>query len=103
MDLVLGESHVGMERDQLIAVRGAKGGRVCCLDGTLWITQERLPVDVLLESGQCVDIETRGLTLVMALRPSAVRLHDGVSRLHAWWSALAGWLQPGAARASRAH
>jgi hypothetical protein len=93
MNLALGLSSVGLERDQLIAIRDAKGIRVSCLDGALWITQEKMAADVLLEAGQSLVIDSPGLTLVMALRPSTLRLRERVSRVSALWQTLAGWLQ----------
>ena len=78
----------------MVAMRDAKGVRVSCLDGALWITQEAMPVDVLLEAGQSRVIDSQGLTLVMALRPSTLRLRERVSRLTALRHTLAGWLQP---------
>ena len=100
MKLELGQSSVGLERDQLIAVRDAKGVRVSCLDGALWVTEENLAADVLLEAGQSVVIDSPGLTLVMALRPSTLQLGERVSRMSALWQALAGWLQAGPLRPS---
>ena len=69
-----------MKRDALIAVRDAKGVRVSCLDGALWITQERLAADMVLEAGQSAVIDSPGLTLLMALKPSTVRLRERNSR-----------------------
>ena len=100
MKLALGQSSVGLERDQLIAVRDARGVRVSCLDGALWITQETMAADVVLEAGQSLVIDTPGLTLVMALRPSTLRLRERVSRVSALWQTLVGWLQAGLQRPS---
>ena len=100
MKLALRQSSIGLERDQLIALRDAKGVRVSCLDGALWITQETIVADVVLEAGQSLIIDTPGLTLVMALRPSALRLRERVSRASPLWQALAGWLRAGLQRPS---
>ena len=93
MNLALGQWTVGLERDKLIALRDAKGVRISCLDGALWITQEKKAADVVLEAGQSFVIDTMGLTLVMALSPSTLRLRERGSRVPALWQALAGWLQ----------
>jgi Protein of unknown function (DUF2917) len=100
MKLTLRQSSIGLDRDQLIAVRDAKGVRVCCLDGALWITQETMVADVVLEAGQSLVIDTPGLTLVMALRPSTLRLRERVSGASALWHTLAGWLRAGLQRPS---
>lgn len=101
MKLALGQSNVCLERDQLIALRDAKGVRVSCLDGALWLTQDRMAADVVLEAGQSFVIDTMGLTLVMALSPSTLRLRERGSRVPALWQALAGWLQAGPLRPGR--
>jgi hypothetical protein len=93
MKLALGQSRVGLERDQQIALRDAKGTRVCCLHGVLWITQEGAATDVLLEAGQSLVIDTPGLTLVMGMGPSTLRLRERASRRFAPWQALAGWIR----------
>jgi hypothetical protein len=103
MKLALRQSSIGLERDQLIAVRDGKGVRVSCLDGALWITQEAMVADVVLEAEQSLVIDTPGLTLVMALRPSTLRLRERASRTFALWRTLAGWLQTGLQRSSGAY
>jgi hypothetical protein len=94
MRLLLGESKLGLEPDQLVAVRDAKGVRVTCLSGALWITQERRTADVVLEAGQAAVIDSPGLTLVMALSPSTLRVTE--PRVGGLWNALLGWLKPAA-------
>jgi len=103
MNLALGQWTVGLERDKLIALRDAKGVRISCLDGALWITQEKKAADVVLEAGQFFVIDTPGLTLVMALCPSALRLRERVSRVPNPWQALANWLRAGRLRPSGVH
>ena len=95
MKLVLGQSRLGLERDQLIAVRDGKGARVVCLRGSLWITQEQSATDVLLENGQSFVIDSPGLTLVMALRPAALRITERGQRAASVWQTLRAWLWPG--------
>ena len=89
MQLKLGRSRLGLDRDQLIAVRDGKGVRVACLSGALWITQEQSTSDVVLEPGQSFVIDHPGLTLVMALRPSNLRVCE--PRAAALWDSLRGW------------
>ncbi len=91
MRLLLGQSKLGLEPDQLVAVRDGRGARVACLSGALWITQEQNTADVVLEAGQSVVIDHAGLTLVMALRPSTLRLTE--PRAAGLWNALVGWLR----------
>lgn len=89
MKLELGQSRLGLDVDQLIAVRDGKGVRVSCLSGALWITQEQSTSDVVLEVGQSFVIKHAGLTLVMALRPSNLRFCE--PRASAIWDSLRDW------------
>lgn len=92
MRLLLGQSKLGLEPDQLVAVRDGKGVRVACLSGSLWITQEQRTADVILEAGQSAVIDSPGLTLVMALGPSTLRITE--PRAGGLWNALQSWLRP---------
>jgi hypothetical protein len=92
MRLLLGQSKLGLEPDQLVAVRDAGGVRVSCLSGALWITQEQRTADVILEAGQSAVIDSPGLTLVMALSPSTLRVTE--PRVGGLWNALLSWLRP---------
>ncbi|HTT38355.1 MAG TPA: DUF2917 domain-containing protein [Burkholderiales bacterium] len=92
MQLLSGLSRVCLERDQLIALRDGTGARVTCLSGSLWLTQENAAEDQVLEAGQSVLIKHAGLTLIMALAPSSVRLADRTSHSRLWDRAF-GWLQ----------
>lgn len=103
MNLSMGQWTVGLERDKLIKLRDAKGMRISCLDGALWVTQEKSAADVVLEAGQSLVIGRPGLTLVMALRPSTLQLHARTSRLPPLRRTLAGWLRPGRLRPSGVH
>ena len=91
MRLLLGQSKLGLEPDQLVAVRDGRGVRVACLSGALWITQEHRTADVILEAGQSAVIDSPGLTLVMALRASTLRVTE--PRAAGLWNALLAWFR----------
>lgn len=93
MRLLLGQSKLGLETDQLVAVRDGKGVQLVCLSGTLWITQEDSTKDVILEAGQSAVIDNPGLTLVMALSPSTLRVTEQRTAI-GLWKVLLGWLKP---------
>jgi hypothetical protein len=92
MRLLLNQSKLGLESDQLVAVRGGKGVRVACLSGALWITQEQRTADLILEAGQSAVIDSAGLTLIVALGPSTLRVTE--PRVAGLWNALLGWFRP---------
>jgi hypothetical protein len=103
MNLTLSLSSIALERDQLIAVRDAVGLRVSCLDGALWITQESMAADVVLEAGQSFVVDAPGLTLLMALSPSTLQLRERVGYLSGWRQTLASWLGARPLRPSGVH
>jgi hypothetical protein len=89
MKISLYQSRVALERDGLIALRDASGTRVVCEGGALWITQQQDAADVVLQGGESLVVGHGGLTLVMALRPSALRLLEPRA---GFWRWLAGWI-----------
>ena len=72
MKIDFGPSSFNLARDGVVLLREAIGARVVCLSGALWLTQEGLAEDVILEPGESLRVASRGLTLVTALRGSEV-------------------------------
>jgi|OpeIllAssembly_1097287.scaffolds.fasta_scaffold169361_2 hypothetical protein len=50
--------------------------RVDCDDGTLWITEDGDPRDIVLQAGESWTGGCRATVLIHALQPSLVRLAD---------------------------
>ena len=48
------------------------GARVVCLDGQVWITQHHDSRDIVLEAGDCFELDRPGLALVYALADAVV-------------------------------
>lgn len=59
---------------QTLGVRDAAGTTVCCREGSVWITEERNPRDVILEAGHCYRLKAAGLTLLHAFGDATVAL-----------------------------
>ncbi|MBI2312498.1 MAG: DUF2917 domain-containing protein [Betaproteobacteria bacterium] len=57
---------------RFLELRNARGTRIQCHRGTLWITQEKDGNDVILETGKTFEIERQGLTLVSGFDGAAV-------------------------------
>lgn len=57
---------------QTLGVRDAAGTTVCCRDGSVWITEERNPHDVILKAGNCYRLKEAGLTLLRAFGDATV-------------------------------
>ena len=63
---------VEMERGGLLPLEQARDVRIVCLEGTLWLTEEDRPTDVVLEAGASYTVDARGgRTLVQAMSPAA--------------------------------
>ena len=89
MKIELTTPILALPRDGLIALHDAEGTRVTTLKGALWITQDSQQGDVILEEGQSFTVDRRGLTLVMALTPTSLRLFEHHESLAA---RIGGWL-----------
>ena len=63
---------VELEQGDLLPLDRAKGVRVSCVEGSLWLTEERGAADVVLQPGQSYEVEATGRTLVQAMSRSRV-------------------------------
>lgn len=59
---------------QLFPIRLAAGTRIECTHGRIWLTEEGLPRDVLLEPGEAYEISRRSLVSVQALGETIFRI-----------------------------
>jgi hypothetical protein len=95
------ELLVEIERGKIVPLEDARGMRVVCTRGVVWITQHRCAEDVILGPGQSLQAVARGALVVQALRDASVTLQAPVvaPRRARWWPAvalprlqrLAGW------------
>jgi hypothetical protein len=94
MKLLVGESKLALERDQMVTLRGGNGVRIACVTGALWVTQEQDRTDVILEAGQSLVVDHSGLTVIMALGAATLRVCE--PRGTGLWRSLLDWLRPSA-------
>jgi hypothetical protein len=81
MKIDFGPSSFNLARDGVVLLHQAAGARVVCLTGALWLTQQGLAEDVILQAGESLRVTSGGLTLVTALRGSEVRvIQPGMAR-----------------------
>lgn len=59
---------------QTLRVTDGAGTIVTCNEGTVWVTEENQPKDVVLEAGACVRLKRAGLTLIQALSPATLSI-----------------------------
>ena len=67
MDVDLFRSSVLLPRGVTARLSARRGDRVECLAGTLWVTQDGDPRDVVLGAGDGFTVDRDGRTLVSAL------------------------------------
>jgi len=76
MNIELQASNIVLARDGMIAIRAARGVRISCLKGALWITQDNYVQDFIVGPGQTHIIDYSGLTLVTALEPTTLSVGE---------------------------
>jgi len=53
-------------------IEGAKGMKIACVRGAIWVTQERDPRDWVLMAGQSAMLERDGLAVVYAFKDALI-------------------------------
>ena len=71
MRLELKQGAVKLGPNQTLRVRDAQGSVVCAVEGSVWITEENQPKDIVLERGACYTLRNEGVAIVNALGKAA--------------------------------
>lgn len=71
MDTHLASNLVILEPRGMLVARDPLGRRIDCIDGTLWVTQDRDARDVLLEPGESFVFDRPHRAIVQALGAGA--------------------------------
>ena len=74
MRIELKAGAVRLADGQTLRVLDGAGSTLVCKEGTLWVTEENQPKDVVLEAGACVRLKRAGLTLIQALSPATLSI-----------------------------
>jgi len=74
MKIELEPGALRLARGQTLKVTDALGGTIRCSEGSVWITEENVPQDVVLEAGASYRLSRRGLALVHAFGDATVAL-----------------------------
>ncbi|HXZ51209.1 MAG TPA: DUF2917 domain-containing protein [Burkholderiales bacterium] len=72
MRIELDADRLRLSGGQTLKLRDGTGGTICCSAGTVWVTEEHQPRDVVLEAGACHRLSQRGVALVQALGDATV-------------------------------
>ena len=76
-------ARVDLVRGGVVRLPDGPGTRIVALAGTLWITLEDDPRDVLVEAGAAFVVDRGGLTLVCAIAGPAAVLIEAPAQDHA--------------------
>ena len=71
MRIELRTGAVKLAANQTLRVVDGAGSTVCAVEGSVWITEENQPRDIVLKPGACYRLRERGLALVNALGGTA--------------------------------
>ena len=74
MDIRLDHTAVKLNERDTISVVDGKGARIAVVDGSVWITQEHDPRDVMLRPGQSFTLDRNGTAIIEALADAEVAL-----------------------------
>lgn len=72
MDIDISRAVIELDAQNVLALRDGQGGSVLCLEGTVWITQENDPADVVLEPGESLELTRKGSAVVQAMADSRI-------------------------------
>ena len=67
---------VGLDREESLRLQGGTQLEVACLFGVVWITQAGDLRDLFLAPGESMRLALRGLVLITALEPAAVKVRQ---------------------------
>lgn len=67
MRIELESGGLRLDRGQILRLRDGMGSTLCAVEGSLWITEENLSRDIVLEPGSCYRLRQPGLAVVHAL------------------------------------
>jgi DUF2917 family protein len=74
MKIELDSGLLRLERGQTLRVVDGAGSTICAHTGSLWITEENRPADVVLSPGSCYELSQDGIAVVEALAQASVTL-----------------------------
>ncbi len=71
MKLELKNGNVKLGPNQTLKVVDGAGSTVTAVEGSVWITEENRPMDIVLEAGKSYRLRERGIALVNSLGGAA--------------------------------
>ena len=71
---------IELQPGDVLPLERATGVRLTALEGSLWVTEEGEPGDVVLGAGQAFEVEAKGRALVQALSKSRLAIEASGKR-----------------------
>jgi len=71
MKIELNSGAVRLGPNQTMKVVDGAGRTVCAVEGSVWITEEDQPKDIVLQAGACYQLRQRGIAILNSLGGSA--------------------------------
>jgi hypothetical protein len=71
MQIELRSGAVRLGPNQTLKVVDGAGSTLCAVEGSVWITEENQPRDIVLEAGGCYQLQHRGVAVVNSLAGEA--------------------------------
>ena len=71
MRLEMEGGAVKLNPHQTLRLRDSAGSTVCAVEGSVWITEENQPRDIVLGKGACYRLRNAGLALIHPLGGAA--------------------------------
>ena len=75
MRIELKAGALRLKRGQTMRVVDGAGSTICAHSGSVWITEENRPSDVVLDHGACYQLREPGVAVVEALGEASVSLN----------------------------
>jgi hypothetical protein len=74
MNIELNQNGLCLKRNQVVTVREGIGHSIVCDSGTVWVTQDGDPRDIILHTGDAFTLDRKGAALVQAFEPGAISI-----------------------------
>ena len=85
MDVQLHQAGIDLDVGRFLTLRRAKGTRVLCLAGQLWITQDRDTHDHFVQPGGTFEMAVDGAVVIQAQQPSRLLLLEPRTPARSRW------------------
>jgi hypothetical protein len=102
MNIRLRAAPICLPKGQAALLDDARGARVHCRGGSVWVTQEGDRRDVVLEAGDSIEIQRDGMAVLSALRDASVDVQPAPAAGGVLDALRSGWRKGRAAGAGSA-